>query len=86
MMGKWCIVWVVAVSNIVRNVLSLQVVEVINLIVIEQRRDMRMNALLTAVIVLGAALMVAACAGRYKAKGGQGPGLSVFPWMSSRKP
>ena len=36
---------------------------------------MRMNALLTAVIVLGAALVVAACAGRYKAKGGQGAGF-----------
>ncbi|MBO4842966.1 MAG: rhodanese-like domain-containing protein [Bacteroidales bacterium] len=34
-----------------------------------------MNALLTAVIVLGAALVVAACAGRYKAKGGQGAGF-----------
>ena len=34
-----------------------------------------MNALLTAVIVLGAALLVAACAGRYKAKGGQGAGF-----------
>lgn len=36
---------------------------------------MRMNALLTAVIVLGVALVVAACAGRYKAKGGQWAGF-----------